>query len=451
MTSFSSIYGTGISGLNAFGTQLQNISGNIANIQTIGFKVTDTGFNDNNVAQNTLLNKQGIVQARNINRNGMQGALSAGDSISDLAVNGPGYFSVQTPYVTIDAAGNSTPTFTGASQQFTRKGDFNKDVNGYLVNSDGNYLLGVALPGTTNGVLATADLTPVKITAQGTTSPAVATSNVTGILNFPANAADGATYNQTLTVYDSTGAAQTVPVVWTKMAGGGNNWTVAAGTLPGTIASITPTNGTLAFNSDGTLAPTSGGAAANGAVGISFTIQYANGSAATSPQTVSLNLGSAASGTDPTAAGYIAGTGTTQFYAGRNELQSNALVADGHAEGLYNGFTLDNDGVVSATYTNGVSTPLYRVPLTTFPNPQGLARISGTLFGQIDTASGVGLRNWSGAGGAGSLLTRTLEQSTVDTAKEFTNMIQAQRAYSANSKSVTTADEMITTLIGIAR
>jgi flagellar hook protein FlgE len=447
MTSFSSIFGTGISGMNAYGTQLQNISSNIANLQTIGFKVTDTHFNDNNVAQNTLTLQNGIVQAKAVNRNGSQGGIEASKSISNLAVNGPGYFSVLTPFVTINADGTTTPAFAGATPQFTRKGDFLPDNNGYLVNSDGNYLQGVALTAGT-GAVATNALTPIQIPSTAT-SAAKATSNINGTLNFPASAADGATLTQSASIYDSTGAQQSIPLVWTKQAGGGNVWTVSAGQLPSGIASVTPTNGTLTFNSDGSLAPGSAGSTAGSAVSIGLSVAYAAGSTATSPQAVNFNLGTAASGTDITAAGYVSGTGTTQFYAGTTDLQINQLNVDGNAEGAATGFTIDNQGVVSQTFSNGLSNPIYRVPLTTFPNPEGLDRISGTLFTQVDTRSGVGSRNWAGDGGTGRISPQSVETSTADPTIEFTNMIQAQRAYSANSKSITTADQMMTTVIGL--
>jgi len=283
------------------------------------------------------------------------------------------------------------------------------------------------------------------------TSPGVATANVTGSLNFPPDAATGAVFNQDVQIYDSTGASQSVPLTWTKLATPANSWSVAAGTLPSGIASVTPTNGTLTFNDDGTLAPGSAGAAANGTVSIGLSVAY-NGGTATSPQAVALNLGTAASGTVTTAAGYTRGSGSTQVATGAGgSLTVGSLTSDGYATGSLTGFTIGADGVVSQTFSNNQTVAVYRIPLTTFPNADGLKPVSSTLFAQNDLSSGVGTSKWPGESGAGKILPQTLELSTADTTQQFTDMIQAQRAYSANSKTVTTADEMMSTAIGMLR
>jgi len=450
MTSLTGLFSAGVSGMNAFSSQLDGISTNIANLSTIGFKVQATHFNDANVSTNDLLNQNGIVQSRAVNRISQQGAFQQATDVSNLAVNGNGYFAVQTPFQTFTATG-STPVFTSATTQYTRQGDFEKDANGYLVNSAGNYLQGIPLTGgTSTGVLATAAAVPIQLSSTAT-SPGVATANVTGSLNFPPDAATGAVFNQDVQIYDSTGASQSVPLTWTKLATPANSWSVAAGTLPSGIASVTPTNGTLTFNDDGTLAPGSAGAAANGTVSIGLSVAY-NGGTATSPQAVALNLGTAASGTVTTAAGYTRGSGSTQVATGAGgSLTVGSLTSDGYATGSLTGFTIGADGVVSQTFSNNQTVAVYRIPLTTFPNADGLKPVSSTLFAQNDLSSGVGTSKWPGESGAGKILPQTLELSTADTTQQFTDMIQAQRAYSANSKTVTTADEMMSTAIGMLR
>lgn len=449
MTSFSSIFTTGVSGLNAFSSQLSNISENIANTSTIGFKVVDTNFTGEVAGVQSASNAQGFVAAKPVYRTGQQGVIENATQDTAIAINGAGYLPVASPFVSISATGAQTTTFSGTTQ-YTRDGDFSVNASGYLVNGAGNYLQGVAA---TNGAFpttaATATLAPIKVDPAAT-SPAVATTTATTSLIFPANASAGTTYNQSISIFDSTGTAQTIPLTWTKLATPANGWSIAAGSpLPSGVTGVTATNAQIDFNTDGSLAPGSAGAAAGGSVAVGLSIEYTAASGAASPQSVSLALGTAATGATPGATGYTAGSGSLMTAA--TALQTQTLTVDGNAQGTATGLSINDQGILSQTFSNGKTTPIYRIPIATFANPEGLQRLSGTLFDAVPNASGAATVNWAGSNGAGGIEAGRLETSTVDTSTEFTKMIVAQRAYSANSKTVSTADELTQTLLGIAR
>jgi flagellar hook protein FlgE len=124
------------SGLLAQSFALQNISGNIANSQTTGFKTVDTSFQDMMEAQ--MNSVSGGVQAASTESNTMQGTIQTSSVATNMAISGDGYFSVESP-TTVSASGQ--PSFAGATQQYTRRGDFKPDGSGRLVNGDGNYLM----------------------------------------------------------------------------------------------------------------------------------------------------------------------------------------------------------------------------------------------------------------------------------------------------------------------
>ncbi len=150
MGSFDSL-SSAISGLQAQSFALQNISGNIANSQTTGFKTTDTTFLDVLNAQFPSDRSSDGVQAMSTETDTVQGAIQNSDISSFMAINGNGFFSVEQPS---SVGSGGTPSFAGSSTAYTRRGDFQLDGNGYLVNGAGDYLMGNAVDPTT-GVAGT--------------------------------------------------------------------------------------------------------------------------------------------------------------------------------------------------------------------------------------------------------------------------------------------------------
>ena len=139
--------------------------------------------------------------------------------------------------------------------------------------------------------------------------------------------------------------------------------------------------------------------------------------------------------------------GIVQFDAAYNP---TFIDTDGAAFGQFSGVTISEAGLVTALFANGDIRPIFKIPVATFPNPNGLGINTGNVYNSTDN-SGLFFLRTAGTGGSGSIQSSVLESSTVDIAKEFTNMITTQRAYSASAKIISTADEMLDELMRIKR
>jgi flagellar hook protein FlgE len=209
-----------------------------------------------------------------------------------------------------------------------------------------------------------------------------------------------------------------------------------SGTTSGTTAFNGGANLDIVFNGNGTLAgydvDTDGtvdtGTLPNVAVS-AWTTGAAN-------STVAVNMGTQG-----------AADGMTQY---ANDFTNYFINQNGVRFGTFSGVSIDDDGIVTALFDNGETTAIYKLPLATFSNPNGLSAVSGNLYRESDT-SGQVLLNEANTGNAGGVSPNSLESANVDIATEFTNMIITQRAYSASAKIITTADDMIDELIRIKR
>ena len=225
-----------------------------------------------------------------------------------------------------------------------------------------------------------------------------------------------------VTVYDSLGAAHSIPVVFTKAAN--NKWTMSLGTggdtysiteKDGTTTNVTLTKSDLNFDTTG--------AYMNGSASLNLT--YGNGAAA---QQVSMNLAS-----------------VTQ-YAGTSTV---AATSDGNAAGTLSSVSIDSSGVITGTYTNNVRRVEAQIAMAQFNNPSGLTKMGGNLYQESNNS---GTRTVSGASDIGTeLTTSALEMSNVDIADQFSDMIITQRGFQSNSKIITVSDEMLETLINMKR
>lgn len=436
-----SLYGammTGISGLDANSAAMSIYSSNIANVNTVGYKDVAAQFqtlltgmfgNEENASVLT-------AGAQNVTQ---QGLLQQASSPTDLAISGNGFFVV------------SNTSNAGGAQYYTRAGNFNPDVNGNLQNGAGFYLMGWPVDAQGN-VQQSGGVQPINVS--NLSGKAEATQNVTLQENLDSSDTAVATYNpgdmtsqggnpplttpdfsQTVNVYDSQGGVQQVTVNWVKVDGGNgtpNTWAYEVdgnaanidqgqnGGLGGYIAS-----GTVTFGSDGSLATVNGSNASGDA---SINIPWISGMGVTTPQAVSLNLGTIGST-----------NGVTQFDS--PSVVNNTSV-DGALFGSLTGISVDSSGFVTANFSNGLSEKIYQVPLATFTNPNGLSAVSGDAY-QASSASGTANINAPNTGASGAIASSQLEGSTVDLATEFTNLITTQRAYSASARIVTTADQML--------
>ncbi|MBV8901078.1 MAG: flagellar hook-basal body complex protein, partial [Verrucomicrobia bacterium] len=213
---------TAIAGLNAQSNAFGNISDNVANSQTVGFKRVDTSFVDYLTTSNTTVNDPGSVVARPDYVNNVQGTIAQTDNPLGLAITGQGFFAVSQK----TGQANGVPTFN-PQQYYTRAGDFQLDKNGYLVNSSGLYLNGWPVDPTTGTVNQNA-LVPIQV-AQTSYSP-VPTSQVTLSANLPATPASGtgtasSPISSNINVYDSLGTVHTVTLNWVQNST--DNWTVS--------------------------------------------------------------------------------------------------------------------------------------------------------------------------------------------------------------------------------
>ena len=417
-----------VSGLAANSNALGIISDNISNANTIGYKDTSTDFKTLVTASGSpSLYSPGGVQSSPLYNVAQQGVLQAESSPTDLAISGGGFFVVNS-----NPAGGSSGTIS-----YTRAGNFTVDANGNLVNAAGLFLQGQPLTAAqaaqiatgNNNVLTTTTPSLLQtVNVSNNAGTAQQTSNVSLVANLPANATGAQT--MTVPVYDSLGVQHNMTLTFTP-SGTANQWNVAASfTGAGTsTATIAAGDNVVQFNTDGTLNAAGTTFNAASALSIAWDPTVSGG---TSPQTVSFNLGN-----NGTSSG-LSQIGTT-FSIGQ-------INQDGVQFGNFAGVTVNQNGVVTANYDNGLNRAIYILPLGTFADPNGLQPQSGNTYTETANSGTVVLRE-AGTGSAGTIAPSSLEDSTVDIATEFSNLIVTQRAYEANSKIITTADQMLQTLI----
>jgi flagellar hook protein FlgE len=450
-----------VSGLQAQAFAMQNISGNIANSQTLAYKGIDTSFEEM-IPGVTVASQQtsGGVMATSVGTNGVQGAIQNASSSTAMAINGDGYFVVQSP---VGFAGN-TPNFSGV-ENYTRRGDFSLDAQGYLVNGSGYYLEGTPIdPATGNPVGTTA--TPLQF--QSNFLPANPTTTITYGLNLPEtpqtaafsssvpnseliNPADFTTGHDpttsgggvvigsdastflnesvdggSVTVYTANGTPTNLQLRWAKTDSIGNGGSDTWNLFYQTDSAATGTNpawqnvGTnFVFDSTGQLSPAINSVALSGVT--------VNG---VSLGNISLN----------SSAGAI-----TQFASTNGTPTVNNMQQNGYAAGQLQTISVSNAGIISGTFTNGQTIALADVPLVHFNSPNNLITLNGGAY-QATVDSGQAL-----AGATGKIVGQSLEGSNTDIATEFTKLIVTQQAYSANTKVITTANQMSQDLMNILR
>jgi flagellar hook protein FlgE len=425
--------GAAVSGLAANSNALGIISDNISNSNTIGYKETSANF-ATLVTQSggPDLYSPGGVQSSPFYNVAQQGVLQAESSPTDLAISGGGFFVVNS-----SAAGGN-----GGTVSYTRAGNFSVDANGNLVNAAGLYLQGQPLSQAqaaqiaAGGANATAGLLTATspsllqtVNVAANAGAAQATGNVTLQANLPATGATPQTLSAT--IYDTLGIAHALDLTFTPTATP-NQWSVSAAVPNGgtTTATIAAGKNIVQFNSDGTLNAAGTTFNAGNALSIAWDSSVTG---AASPQTLTFNVG-----TNGNADGLI--------QTGSNSNLSPKITQDGVAFGNFAGVTIDKTGVVTANFDNGLQRAIYVLPVGTFSDPNALNPQSGNTYLQTVGSGSVVLRQ-AGTGDAGQIAPSELENSTVDIATEFSNLIVTQRAYEANSKIITTADQMLQTLI----
>ena len=426
-----------ISGLTAQSDAFSNISDNVANSQTVGFKRVDTSFIDYLTTSSDKVNNPGAVVARPNYANTVQGTITQTDQPLDMAIAGQGFFTVSDPI------GNTSGVTTSFSPQafYTRAGDFAINKSGYLVNGAGLYLNGWQVDPTTGAVNQNA-LAPIQV-SQTVFNP-VATSSVQLTANLPATPAAGTAIpaspiSSNFNVYDALGTVHSVTLDWVQNAPG--DWTVSISSpalTPPALGSAQVTFGAASgtgvpAGTIGQIASTTGAVAAVGyAAGqpadLTFTADFGPG-----PQTIDLSMGT-----------YGQANGVTQYAGSIYSLAG--LTQNGVPPGSFSGVVSQPDGSIIVNYNNGQSRTIAQVPITTFNSADRLQRQNGQAF-TASLESGNPIAEVANTNGAGSIVVSSTEGSNVDIAKEFSQLIVAQQAYSANAKLVTTANQLLTTTI----
>jgi flagellar hook protein FlgE len=466
----------GVSGLVSNSAALAAISDNIANVNTVGYKRNQTNFQSVvTVAANKGAYNAGGVLASSRQMVSQQGLLQQSTSSTDLGISGQGFF------VTTNKAEDLTDA---DARTFTRAGSFALDKQGYMRNAAGLYLQGWEVDeyGEINAdpsdlsrlrsinvgaVGGTAEATSrvtvnANINASGAISPQEATytgAGATSMAQYDQAAGTGIKpdYSVQIPVSDSKGGKRTLQIDFLRSAVA-NEWHAEVRAVPATDVTHADgilAQGTVAFTPDGQidLANTDlFGAAAPGPPPIPAEPLLTFGA---SDPAVALNP--AATGRWEETLGIPEQTlridfaqapgGLTQ-YSSQSVTQS--IATNGTTFGSLTNIDISENGDVVANFDNGISRMIAKVAIATFPNPNGLRGVSGNGY-RVALESGAYNLKAPGTGGGGLLAPSTLEASTVDLSSEFTGLITTQRAYSASSKVITTADQMLEELINIKR
>lgn len=419
---------TAISGLSSQSRSLGHISDNVANSQTVGFKRIDTNFVSYLTSSSNASHSPGTVVARPNYTNAVQGTIEQSDDPLSLAIGGQGFFSVASSQGTVDGL----PTFDDR-QFYTRGGDFRMDRDGYIRNGAGYYLQGWPIDPTTNNPDRTI-LQPIRIDQQ-VFNP-VPTSEIDFAAFLPASDTSGTVRETQTNVYDALGVRQPVDLTFTKSATA-NEWTLDI-EVPNTIGGPTAFGPyTLAFGdgtsgNPGTIVSIDGIGTAGEPATLNFAPDFGQGA-----QAIDLNFGT-----------FNEATGLTQFDADEFSVRNQSQ--NGVPLGAYAGVTLAENGDIFVNYDNGQSRVAGRIPLVAFNDPDKLQRLDGQAF-QRTLESGEPRVTDAASNGVGKLVPGSVERSNVDIANEFTKLIVAQRAYTANTRIVTTSDELLQETINMKR
>jgi flagellar hook protein FlgE len=392
-------------------TQLQTVSNNLANLDTVGYKDQNTSFSDV-FAQSSMLNGVGDpmqsglgVEASQTVSDFTDGTPTATGVSSNMALSGNGFF------VTQNQAGVT---------DYTRAGDFTTNSQGQLTAPNGDLVMGYAA---TNGVVNTSGPLQPLVVNQNAVNPASATTSFNLSVNLSAAASTtgtGATFSNPIGVYDSLGNEQQLTVNYTNT--GPNTWSYSVNvpTAATGAASTEVASGTLTFNSSGQLtSPT-------GSIPISIP-SLVDGAA---PMKLSWNLDDSSG--NPTITQTSAASGLS------------ASTQNGYTSGTFSSYAITSNGTIDANFSNGQTTAIGQVALANFINPQGLAQVGGNSL-EATSAAGAPQIGTAGTGGLGTITGGSVEGSNVDVATEFSKMIVAQQAYQANARSITTLDQLVQT------
>ncbi len=413
----------GVNGINSNGNAISVVGDNIANVNTIGFKASAANFEDilagseSNIGLGSRISS--VVSLFS------QGGFESTTNTTDVAIDGNGFFVVEDPL--------------DGSTYYTRAGRFTVDKDGFLGNTDGYRVQGYSVNASNdltanidNIQLSTVPVAPnateevtaqVNLSSNSTVPAAFSTLDPTGTSNFSAG----------ITVYDSLGNDHLVNLFFRKSADNAWSWhaLVDGGELTGGTEGtyVQSAAGTMTFNTTGSL----------------LTVATASSDfdflGATQSQAITFDFGTS------TTAGGDGLDGITQF--GSNSAIVN-LSQDGYASGSLKSIDISGDGLITGNYTNGRTQTLAQFVIATFPNQEGLARTGSSNYRETND-SGIATLAKPGTTGRGSIVSSTLEQSNVDIANELIRMVIIQRGFQANTRTISTINDMLAQLVTLGQ
>jgi flagellar hook protein FlgE len=422
-----SSFNVGVSGLHAAGSSMNVIGDNIANAGTFGFKGSRAEFQDMLAASLKGIDGGDQIgsgtKLAHVTAKFTQGNVQRTENITDLAINGNGFFVVEGPF----------------GRGFTRDGSFHFDKDGHLINGDGYKVLGFQADD--NGAISTKT---GAIKLGNTTIPAKATSEVNVSMNLdsrekvklfnPMDPENSSNYNSSVTVYDNIGSQRVVNLYFNKLADG--QWeyhamvdgSEAQGGVAGTMVEMG--RGKMQFNQKGQLQSVTDELNA---------FSFNNG--ALPNQKIKLNFG------QTLAEGGTGADAATQ-YGSQSSIARHTQ--DGASAATLSSLSFNDDGVLTAAYDNGVTRDIAQMSVAKFENNEGLFKMGKNLFKET-RKSGQGALGKPQVDGRGQVLAKSIELSNVDIADEFINMMHAQRNFQANTRTITTSDQMLQEVLNIKR
>lgn len=408
-----------VSGLRNHQTRLDVIGNNIANVNTVAFKASRVTFKEaftqllqgatrppgdlggvNPIQVGSGMNIGSIDQVFT------QGSLESTGQNTDLAIQGDAFFVVN----------------SGNRRFYTRAGNFQIDADGRLIAANNGFVV-QGITANTAGVFSSSSQIGDVILPLGQQTAPRETTGVTITGNLNANADVGDTHSLGVTVYDQTGTPYVVEVQFTNTGIGAWDWEATSPT-----ADVTTGTGTVTFNSDGTLA----------------SFDYPGGGAAL---TITPTSGADAFDIEINAGTVDDLDGLAGFAGASNAVASGQ---DGYQSGQLLSIEIDNAGVITGVFSNGVSQALAQMALARFNNPTGLLRRGDNMFAE-SANSGLAVLGFAGSSNASTITAGALENSNVDLSQEFTSMIVTQRGFQASARVITTSDEMLNELVNLRR
>jgi flagellar hook protein FlgE len=403
---------SGISGLKANTSAMAVIGDNIANVDTTGFKSSRVSFAN---IFSASLSQSGPQIGRGVTLNGVNPQWEAGsmentNNATDLSINGTGLFMVRDP--------------SDGISYYTRAGKFEWDKDGYMVTPDGFVVQGYAIDPTTGALGPIGDVSQ----PNGTSAPSP-TQNISFGMNLNSDAAVGDTFTSSITTFDSLGSEAILDVDFTRTATG---WDWAVNVSHANPLAASASTGSLQFDASGNLDPgASVPANANPTIGVT-------GIGPAADLNLTWSYLDPAGASDGSITGYSA------------ESSRTAQSQDGYPSGTLQSISVNEDGYFTGIYSNGSMVPFAQIALADFASYSGLSKQGSNLYAE-SLSSGQPLVGTPNSSGLGSIAPSTLEMSNVDLGTEFVEMITTQRAFQANSKVITTSDEILAELLNIKR